>query len=87
MKIKVCSKCGSRRLALVQLSSERETYPNSDFIDNTIAVKYLCGDCSNIDEALVFNSEEELKRFLKMINGRYMLKYQENQGTQRRLKL
>ena len=66
MKIKACPLCGSRKLAMLQLPRERENHMHSDYLDNVVAVKYLCGDCANIDEVLVFNSEEEWKKFLEL---------------------
>lgn len=69
MKIKACKLCGSRKLALVTLREEyRESY-GSDFMDNIMAVRYLCGDCANIDEAIVFGSEEEWERYIKHKKG------------------
>ncbi len=66
MKIKACSRCGSRKLTLMEM--ERESYPHSELMNNIVAVKYLCGDCALVDEAVVFNSEEEWRRFLETRN-------------------
>ncbi|OYT27710.1 MAG: hypothetical protein B6U97_00930 [Candidatus Altiarchaeales archaeon ex4484_96] len=63
MKIRACPRCGSRKLALMELPTERESHPTSELIDNVIAVRYLCGDCSLIEEAVVFASEEEWLSF------------------------
>ncbi|OYT54048.1 MAG: hypothetical protein B6U72_04040 [Candidatus Altiarchaeales archaeon ex4484_2] len=68
MKIKACSRCGSRKLALMELPKEKESYPHSELMDNLVAVRYLCGDCALIDEAVVFNSEEDWRRFLDVKN-------------------
>ncbi len=65
MKVKACRVCGSRKLAMLQLPHERETHLHPDFMDNMIAVRYLCGDCATIDEVLVFNTEEEWRIFLE----------------------
>lgn len=65
MKIKACKLCGSRKLALVPLREEyRESY-DSSFMDNVMPVKYLCGDCANIDEVIVFRSEEEWRKYVE----------------------
>lgn len=66
MRIKACRVCGSRKLAMLQLPHERESHPNPGFMDNLIAVNYLCGDCAHVGEVLVFNSEEDHKRFIEM---------------------
>ena len=68
MKIKACSRCGSRKLSLMELPREKESYPHSELMDNLVAVKYLCGDCALIDEPVVFTSKEEWKRFLEIRN-------------------
>ncbi|MEA1924883.1 MAG: hypothetical protein U9M95_03345 [Candidatus Altiarchaeota archaeon] len=68
MKIKACSRCGSRKLTLMELSREKESYPHSELMDNLVAVRYLCGDCTLIDEPVVFNSEEDWMGFLKIRN-------------------
>jgi len=66
MKIMACKRCGSRKLALLQLHERyRESY-GSGLIDNVMPVKYLCGDCGNIDEAIVFESEDEWKRYVNL---------------------
>jgi len=67
MKIKACRNCGSRRLALTTFLSEEEYL--DDYLNNVAAVLYLCGDCGEIDEPIIFYDEAEWEKFRKMKSG------------------